>query len=128
MQANLFFAAAAASALTFLVHTFPGGRFIGAPLSRSELPEHVRVVGYFCWHLVTLQLALMCAGFVVAGVTGELNLARIMTAFAISAFLLNIGLTLRYRVTLKKWLRWFVAGPLFFAVSALGVAGLLARS
>lgn len=57
--------AAAVSALTFYVHTFVGGKRVAAPLlDDTSLPFAAKWLGYYCWHVTTVLIAFIVAGFV----------------------------------------------------------------
>ena len=62
---NLGFATAAVlSLITFGVHTFIGGKYVARPLLvSSELPKASLWLNYFTWHMATVMLLFMAAGF-----------------------------------------------------------------
>ncbi len=62
---NLGFATAAVlSLITFGVHTFIGGKYVARPLLASTgLPKASLWLNYFTWHMATVILLLMTAGF-----------------------------------------------------------------
>lgn len=63
-QSLWFWAAAAMSAVTFLVHTFVGGQRVAKPLLADvSLPKASKWLNYYCWHLVTITLAAMAIAF-----------------------------------------------------------------
>ncbi len=52
------------AAVTFLIHTFVGSRYVVAPLLAAEgLPPISRWMMFYCWHMTTITLAAMTAGF-----------------------------------------------------------------
>jgi hypothetical protein len=62
-----FAAAAVLSMVTFGVHTFIGGKFVARPLLASiELPRASLWLNYFTWHMATVMLLFMSAGFAFA--------------------------------------------------------------
>jgi hypothetical protein len=115
-------AAAVASAATCGVHTFVGGRFIAAPLlAAADLRTTPKVTAYFCWHMVTIVLAAMAAGFAWAALDARAAaLAWLFTVLAVAFAILNLGLALAWRLhPLRRVPQW-----MFFAVIAsLGLAG-----
>ncbi|RMB08742.1 hypothetical protein [Eilatimonas milleporae] len=120
---NTYFAIAAAFA-TFNagLHFFLGGKTIARPLLEATgLPDKVRCVQYFCWHIATLTLILQAVLLGVAAVApAETGLAIVGTAVAASVGLLGIGmppfLQIGYGTMPQGWL--------FVPVTGLGLAGL----
>ncbi len=62
---NMFLlAAAVASFLTFGIHTIAGGISIARPfLASKDLHDVVKYTQYYCWHITTIVLFGMSAGF-----------------------------------------------------------------
>tara|TARA_R110000868_G_scaffold236078_1_gene490070 strand:+ start:5755 stop:6123 length:369 start_codon:yes stop_codon:yes gene_type:complete len=61
----ILIAAAAMSALTFIVHTFVGGVIVARPLlANTDLPPASKWLNYYCWHITTVVIAFIAAGFV----------------------------------------------------------------
>jgi len=57
-------AAGVAATLVALTHVFLGGRETARPtLAAVEMTSLVRYTNYYCWHLVTLSVGLVSAGF-----------------------------------------------------------------
>lgn len=57
--------AAFVSVLTFYVHFVVGGRRVAAPLlADTTLPLASKWLNYYCWHVTTVLLAFLSAGFV----------------------------------------------------------------
>ncbi len=65
---NMFFLIAAIlSAAVFLIHTFLGGRTIAVPLMKAQDIHPVpKLTSYYCWHLVTITLAIVSGMFAYA--------------------------------------------------------------
>ena len=121
---NTYFAIAAMfSAFNAGLHFFLGGKKIARPLlAATDLPDDVRCVQYFCWHIATLALILQAVLFGVAAFApGETSLAIVSTAVAAAVGMLGIGmppfLRIGYRTMPQGWL--------FAPVTGLGLAGLL---
>ncbi len=56
--------AAVMSLITFVVHTFIGGRFVARPLLADEtLPKASKWLNYYCWHITTVMILFVAAGF-----------------------------------------------------------------
>ncbi|RKR04070.1 hypothetical protein [Maricaulis maris] len=62
---NILAALASLSALiTFLIHTFAGGREVARPLlADTHLPPASKWLNYYCWHITTVLLAAMTIAF-----------------------------------------------------------------
>ncbi|MEM1050113.1 MAG: hypothetical protein AAGL24_28415 [Pseudomonadota bacterium] len=121
---NIFLVLAAGlSAFNTGLHLFAGGQAIARPLLEARsLPDTVRCVQYFCWHIATLALALQAAVFGVAAfMPGQAALAIVGTAFAAAIALLGIVLPPVLKISYKT----MPQGWLFVPVSALGLAGLV---
>lgn len=65
-----FVAAAVLSLITFGVHTFVGGKYAARPLLEAQdFHKASRWLNYFTWHMATVLLLVMAAGFGWAAVT-----------------------------------------------------------
>lgn len=121
---NIYFAIAAGlSVFNCLLHTFVGGKQIARPLLEYQgLPKSQKYVLYFCWHISTLALAALVAGFTYAALAPDNPvLALAATVFAGSIALLGVGIPLVFSdVTFKD----VPQGWLFVPVTLLGMAGL----
>jgi hypothetical protein len=59
-----FVAAAVLSLITFGVHTFVGGKYAARPLlAATDFDRASRWLNYFTWHMATVLLLVMAAGF-----------------------------------------------------------------
>ena len=59
----MLFCAVAVAALTFIIHTFVGGRYVAAPLlADASLPRASKWLSYYCWHIATVLIAAIAAG------------------------------------------------------------------
>lgn len=64
-------ASAAASFLTFLIHTFIGGRAVARPLLADEsLPKASKWLNYYCWHITTFLLLFMSIALALLAASG----------------------------------------------------------
>ena len=106
------------------LHFFLGGKQIARPLLDAErLPNNVRCVQYFCWHITTLSLLLQAILFgIAAAYPKEISLAIVAAAFAGSIAVLGVLMP----PALKIGYRVMPQGLLFVPVTALGLAGILA--
>jgi hypothetical protein len=60
MQVSILWAAVVMSFVTFLIHTFVGGRRVAGPLlENTTLPIASKWLNYFCWHITTIYTLLM---------------------------------------------------------------------
>lgn len=122
---NAYFAIAAVFSMFVTgLHFFLGGKRIARPLLDTKtLPNDVRCVQYFCWHITTLSLLLQAILFgIAAGYPAEMSLAIVATAFAGSIAVLGISMP----PVLKIGYKTMPQGWLFVPVTALGLAGILA--
>lgn len=123
---NTFLAIAAGLSLFNLaLHFFMGGRSIARPLLNDQnLTTEVKYVLYYCWHLVTLAIALQAGLFVVAMLypampeTNALIIVGTLFAasFAVLGILMAPALRTSYSVLPQGWL--------FVPVAVCGVVGL----
>jgi hypothetical protein len=118
-----FLLAGVASLAVFATHTFVGGRLFARPLLAADgLHRVVRLTLYYCWHLVTLMLAVMSAAFLFAGWFAQhVALAAAFTMLAAGCSAVSLAIIVHHRAPLLRMPQWA-----FFAVVALlGVIGLL---
>lgn len=115
-------AAAAASFLTFAIHTWVGGPIIAKPLVDSDMHRVPKFTNYACWHIVTIMLFAMGAAFMWAAFFPA------STDLAWFVFLLSTA-TLGWFVVLILWkkLSWleFPQWGLFVMINGLALMGLL---
>lgn len=122
---NLWFLAAGIlSAATTAIHFFLGGREIALPLLQARdigtIPKHTN---YYCWHLVTITLLAMTAGFIHAASSPVAHGSAVTwTLLALFFALWNIGLILWKRLDPKHMVQW----ALFLPIAGSGLAGMLA--
>lgn len=110
--------AALVSAVTFYVHTFIGGPVVARPLLASAaLPPASKWLNYYTWHMATVLLAAMGAGFGWAAVRPDAHdLALFLTILAAANSLLS------------AWVAWkgginplrFPSTSLFALIAVLG--------
>lgn len=118
-----FLAAGGLSVIITLVHTFLGGVKIARPLLESkELGAVAKYTNYYCWHLVTIALAIMAVGFLLPGL-GYLHQDSALIAlllaggFALWGVILVPFKSLSYKLLPQGWF--------FVPVAALGLWGVM---
>lgn len=119
---NLGFATAAVlSLITFGVHTFVGGRFVARPLlASSELPKASLWLNYFTWHMATVMLVIMAAGFGWAATSPDhFDVAVLLMAMAAAFSPLCIWVALKGGIA--PWR--FPASWLFLMILVAGLWG-----
>jgi hypothetical protein len=120
-----FLAAAVLSLFSWGVHTFAGGPPTVGPLLRSQDIDPVaKYTNYYCWHIVTIVLLSMAAGFGLAAYREQsFDIAILMTVLS-GAFLLwsivLIAWKYRHPWKLPQW-------TLFLPLTALGIIGAVLR-
>lgn len=121
---NLFLLIASLfAAITWMIHVIAGGREVVAPLLDSDIAWVPRITHYYCWHMVTITLAVMALGFAYGGFFEQgLDVAWLVEILAILFALWNVALGLWKRP--KPWYalpQWV----LFLAISVVALPGLL---
>ncbi len=117
-------AAGAASFLTLLAHIFGGGKEIARPLLEArDMGRTAKYTNYFCWHIVTIALAAMAAGYFYAGVafytdarlvaSAPWALAALQTGLAGAFIVLNLAIIVRYRMSPLAMPQWALFGIIF---------------
>ncbi|MEL6372575.1 MAG: hypothetical protein AAFR04_01240 [Pseudomonadota bacterium] len=88
------------------------------------MDETVRYVQYFCWHIATIMLAFLAAGFAIAGVDSTF-VALAQAATLLSGLIATLGLGIPLCVAEITY-RQMPQGWLFVPVTLLGALGLIA--
>lgn len=110
--------AAGSAFLIALIHTFAGGPQLLPPLLKNqEIPEPIRLVHYYCWHIVTMMLFGIAAAYAYAAIepTGRI-LAVVATGFCFLCFLWGIFLVVWKKQKTMEMPQW----PLFIIQTAIG--------
>ena len=120
MNMWLLFAGVWASLLA-LVHVFMGGPEIAKPLLQSrDVPSTAKYVNYYCWHLVSFNLAMMAGLLITAGLgVHTLVLGLVATLQAGFYFVWGIALPLLKQQTYRD----MPQGWLFLPLVVLGAIG-----
>ena len=121
---NLGFAAASLTALvTWGVHTFVGGVYAARPLlAAPNLHKASLWLNYYTWHMATLLLLAMIAGFTWAAVDeAAREVALVFTVLATCFSVLCVWVALKGGIKPHR----FPASYLFAIMAAAGLAGLV---
>ena len=118
-----FLTAAGLSLFTWAVHLFAGTPSIARPLMQSALPDVPRLTHFYCWHLVTLTLGAMVAGFGYAAVwPSGVELGVLFTVLAGLFSLWSVILVIAHRRKWHELPQWVLFLPIFIA-GAVGFSG-----
>lgn len=117
-----FLSAAVLSAGICALHVTLGGREAARPLlAATALDRVAKFTNYYCWHLVTIAIALMAAAFAFASRPGaSTDLAIFASVTAVTFALWSIVMIVRYRLSPLQFGQW----ALFLPVGFLGAVGL----
>lgn len=115
--------AALASLVGCLAHVLVGGYFVMRPLLASpDVPRTARFTLHFVWHMVTLTLIAMAAGFAYAAYEPDAGLlATMMTMLAAAFAFLNVGIIATRKLSPLYMPQWLI----FAAIATLGFVGLM---
>ncbi len=120
---NIWFAIAGAlSVFVCLLHLIIGGRLAARPLLASkELGRRAKYTNYYCWHLVTISIAVMAAMFfwTAAGAAWELALVASILAGLFCVW--SVGIVVINKGRLWQFPQWLLFAPIVVA----GFKGLL---
>jgi uncharacterized membrane protein YjjP (DUF1212 family) len=122
---NLWFLSAAIlSTGICALHVIMGGREAARPLlATTELDRVAKFTNYYCWHLVTIAIALMAAAFAFASRPGaNADTAIFASAAAIIFALWSVVMIVQHKLSPLQFGQW----ALFLPVGFLGAAGLVA--
>jgi len=120
---TLLVAAGVASALIALIHLFAGGREAARPLlAANGLPPVPKFTLYYCWHLVTIVIAGLAAGYLYSGAFGGgPDVAVAATIVAALFALWSVAMIARHKLHPLRFPQWI----LFIVVAGLGLMGLI---
>lgn len=121
---NVFLASAAAMCgVTTFLHCYFGGKGVAVPLLRAaDIHDVPKYTNYYCWHMVSVVLAVMTLSFLwAAAVPAAVEAAIMAELLAITFMLWGMGLVVWKKQTTRDMPQWI----LFAAISAAGGAGLL---
>lgn len=111
------------SIMASLIHLFLGGRSIARPLlNANDLQDIPKYTQYYCWHIVTIVLAMMGVGYFYAAVQSSAqDVALIMTTLAASFCILGLILPLIFKQPYKH----MPQGWMFLPITLLGIIGVV---
>lgn len=113
-------AAAVAAFVTFLIHTFLGGREIATPLlAATDLRRIPKYTSYYCWHMVTIVLLAMAAGLAWGGWSGDRAMVVAVFALAVAFCALSVAMVRAFRVNPWHMPQW----SLFLVIAVLSGVG-----
>jgi hypothetical protein len=119
---SFLLAASAASFITFAIHTWLGGPAAARPLLKSGMHDVPKYTNYYCWHLVTLTLLAMSAGFLWAATSAHgLDVGWLVYGLSASFMLWNLVLIVWKKQSFFEMPQWI----LFLAITALATFGLI---
>jgi hypothetical protein len=123
MQVFLMWSAAFTSIITFAVHTFIGGPRVARPLLAStHLPVASKWLNYYCWHITTVLLLAMSAGYAYVALHPDRpELAVFLTALSAALSVLSAVVAIKGGINPFR----FPSTSLFAAVCVLGLSALL---
>ena len=115
--------AALVGAVTFYVHTFVGGRRVAAPLLADQnLPKESKWLNYYCWHIVTILIAMMAIGLaLVAMGRASSDLAWFIGISSLLLSVLSAAVATKGDIAPYR----FPSTTLFAAIGGLAIGGLL---
>ncbi len=119
----LLWAATAMGVVTFVVHTFVGGKVVAKPLlADRSLPKASKWLNYYCWHITTVMIAFIAIAFAWLAVTpGQTPMIILLSALTASVSILSVFVALKGGINPLR----FPSTSLFASVSAFGWAALL---
>ena len=109
-------------AITWGIHTFAGGRAIARPLlAAGDLRDTPKYTQFYCWHIVTILLAVMAGGLVYAAfVPGSEDLALLVIGLALALAVWGLVLPKAVGQSFGEMPQGFLLLP----IGLLGLAGL----
>ena len=113
--------AAGTCLLTAAIHTFVGERWVARPLLAADrLGTVSKLTAFYCWHMVTILLFAMTAGFVrAASVPAAHELGVACTALAGTFAVWSVALVIWARVSPRILPQW----ALFLPMVVFGALG-----
>ena len=118
---NYLLAAAAFTAFTWALHTFVGTVTIARPLLDSEIEAVPKYTNYYCWHGITVVLAVMAGGYLYAALVPDgRDVAILVTGLSVGFLLWGIVLVTTWKQKTLEMPQWV----LFAIITALAIPGL----
>ncbi|MCH9808742.1 MAG: hypothetical protein K0U74_13515 [Alphaproteobacteria bacterium] len=116
-------AAGVAAAFAALIHFFAGGREIARPLLEAgDIAPIPKYTNYYCWHLVTIILIAMSAGFFYAAWDPHsVGLSVTWTLVAAAFAIWSLGLSMWKGLSPLEMLQWVF----FVPIVLFGLVGIM---
>jgi len=121
---NVWFLVAGIGALFIcILHIFGGGKIAARPLlDAKDLSRTAKYTNYYCWHIVTIVLAVMGGMYLWAALYASgIELAFVATFLAAAFTLWSFGIVI---LSKGKWFE-FPQWLLFAPIAALGMVGVI---
>lgn len=113
--------ASLAALATCLTHVLLGGRLFARPLLESGVRSPVKHTHYYCWHLVSVALALVAGALAWAAFAPEARAAAILAAALAGAFCaVNVAQNLMQRLSFAR----HPQGAFFAIITVCALLGL----
>ncbi|WP_262689677.1 hypothetical protein [Kordiimonas aestuarii] len=111
-----FISAAAVTAVICFIHCWFGGRYVAAPLLQArDLHAVPKFTNYYCWHMVSINLAVMSAAYLWAGLHADaIELAVLAFALSVAFCVWNLALIVWKKQQFHQMPQWSL-----FAVGAI---------
>jgi hypothetical protein len=115
-------AAAALAGATFVIHVVAGGKAAVRPLLADEtLPVESKWLNYYCWHITSVMIAFIGAGFVWLGLSApQPPMVIFLSSLTAAVSLLSVWVALKGGIHPLR----LPSTSLFAVTSALGWAAL----
>ena len=108
--------------LTFAVHTFVGGKYAARPLlAAHDFDRASRWLNYMTWHMVTVLLLVMTAGYAWAAFVPQAREVGVLLT-GLAAILSPLSVWVAMKGGIKPWR--FPSSWLFALIVAAGLFGL----
>jgi hypothetical protein len=122
---NIYFiSASAVTAAICFIHCWFGGRYIAEPLLKArDLHEVPKYTSYYCWHMVSIMLAVMSGAYLWAGIhPAAVELAALALFLSVAFCGWSLALVVWKRQRFRELPQWSL-----FAVAAIaGALGFVA--
>lgn len=114
MEITLGFALAAAfSFVAFLAHTFGNIKTTVRPLLDSSLVPASKYLMYYCWHIVTITLLVMSAGFAYAALVKDgADVGTFAGLISAGCLLWSVAMNSSHRLRIRDFPQWVFFIPI----------------
>lgn len=92
----LIWGAAGCALITFVVHTFVGGKYVARPLlADTRLPKASKWLNYYGWHVTTATIGFLAVAFASLALSPDWDAKRplllLLASFTLSLSLLSVA-------------------------------------